>query len=493
MSLISPSHDRACGYKFWIDDDDPDKRTTVVQGKKAEKETHTAPSFDHLFDMVLDGQRQLGLKLDHLSALQPLVEQVSDELKQLSFNLSVLRKRPDDSVMPLDRPSDAMLGPRSSFSGESLLPFRKDSVAMSENETSLYGVLPKTQTGLSLPVTKRASDVCISDKVMVHVRVDGVEFEQHGDDDSQLCSCTVKLGERNVLQTDRLSGQHPQWKHEEAVPYQEDLLEFCVVVEENCSTHNRTGKASVNLSEARASGGFSGLLQLTQPVEQSADDYRSPILGQLAVTVWFDIAPQIEASLAPSVTRHTTGLTVPASVKHKTSTVQRLRHSMLAVASSNVMAQGLQGFRPQKTLPWPTSVPIREGLDDEQQDVGTRVSNGHQALVAMEAEWGRESHPLTSSKRNVTDSSGSKCTLTGLPKFCAGCILNPASKQVLAYDLLSSIVLLHDFVVIPYMLAWDIPLEGWFNTASIISCLFWTGDIFISFVTGCCSLSFHVS
>mmetsp|Transcript_68594 Transcript_68594/g.222301 ORF Transcript_68594/g.222301 Transcript_68594/m.222301 type:complete len:913 (-) Transcript_68594:215-2953(-) len=63
-------------------------------------------------------------------------------------------------------------------------------------------------------------------------------------------------------------------------------------------------------------------------------------------------------------------------------------------------------------------------------------------------------------------------------------VLDPYSRVRVSYDVGSVFLLLVEFLSIPVILAWDIPLDGWLRWASLFGLLFWTVDIVLSFMTG---------
>ena len=63
-------------------------------------------------------------------------------------------------------------------------------------------------------------------------------------------------------------------------------------------------------------------------------------------------------------------------------------------------------------------------------------------------------------------------------------VLNPLAPSLVVLDVVSIIHLLFDLTLIPWMLAWEIPVEGVLLYFSVFTCLFWTLDIFMNFSRG---------
>uniref|UniRef100_A0A7S1RXK4 Ion transport domain-containing protein n=1 Tax=Alexandrium catenella TaxID=2925 RepID=A0A7S1RXK4_ALECA len=95
----------------------------------------------------------------------------------------------------------------------------------------------------------------------------------------------------------------------------------------------------------------------------------------------------------------------------------------------------------------------------------------------------------SSSKRLIrgpgASNSGNRSESDG---FCwkrmACSIMDPNSSAYMAYSLASLLVLVHDLLFVPYMLAWDVALEGAFLVSTFICCCFWTVDLGVGFITG---------
>eukprot|EP00930_Biecheleria_cincta_P083365 TRINITY_DN7294_c0_g1_i1.p1 TRINITY_DN7294_c0_g1~~TRINITY_DN7294_c0_g1_i1.p1 ORF type:complete len:1209 (-),score=177.78 TRINITY_DN7294_c0_g1_i1:267-3788(-) len=62
--------------------------------------------------------------------------------------------------------------------------------------------------------------------------------------------------------------------------------------------------------------------------------------------------------------------------------------------------------------------------------------------------------------------------------------IDPNSRMRTGIDVLSLLALMHDMMVIPWMVAWDMNLETSVRDTLILTTIFWTADIGISFLTG---------
>ncbi|CAK0826813.1 unnamed protein product, partial [Prorocentrum cordatum] len=69
--------------------------------------------------------------------------------------------------------------------------------------------------------------------------------------------------------------------------------------------------------------------------------------------------------------------------------------------------------------------------------------------------------------------------------------LHPSSQVRLAIDLLSLVALLYDLVTVPYLLAFDTPLQGALLAISSVTIAFWTLDLVLNFFTGSLSAENH--
>jgi len=63
-------------------------------------------------------------------------------------------------------------------------------------------------------------------------------------------------------------------------------------------------------------------------------------------------------------------------------------------------------------------------------------------------------------------------------------VLEPSSNCRLLLDMLSLLALCYDMAAIPYALAWDVEIVGWWEVMGWISTIFWTIDLLVGFRTG---------
>jgi len=86
---------------------------------------------------------------------------------------------------------------------------------------------------------------------------------------------------------------------------------------------------------------------------------------------------------------------------------------------------------------------------------------------------------------NSADNVGSEKRITlvesGRHRCTKSLVIDPNSKQHMLYNAMSLIFLFYDLTVIPWALAWDIPITGW---QMWLPTTFWTVDIFVNFCTG---------
>ena len=61
---------------------------------------------------------------------------------------------------------------------------------------------------------------------------------------------------------------------------------------------------------------------------------------------------------------------------------------------------------------------------------------------------------------------------------------NPDSPLWVCFDLVSSVLLLVDLTMIPYVLAWNVPIEGGLLVFSFVTALIWTCDVIRNFFMG---------
>jgi len=119
---------------------------------------------------------------------------------------------------------------------------------------------------------------------------------------------------------------------------------------------------------------------------------------------------------------------------------------------------------------WPASVNIRSDLTDA--GVLRRLGPGSSYRKSLNIQT--LSSATSEIMENVTSSKG----------FSRHIMVDPNSSFHTVYSVVSLFVLVHDLLVIPYMLAWDLPVEGFSLVTAWISCCFWSLDIGVSCITG---------
>jgi len=65
-----------------------------------------------------------------------------------------------------------------------------------------------------------------------------------------------------------------------------------------------------------------------------------------------------------------------------------------------------------------------------------------------------------------------------------GCVVHPASRLCSVMDAVRAVFLLNDLIMIPYVLAWDLNLEGWLYALSCLVVAFWSTDMIFNFLCG---------
>mmetsp|Transcript_109741 Transcript_109741/g.321248 ORF Transcript_109741/g.321248 Transcript_109741/m.321248 type:complete len:998 (+) Transcript_109741:54-3047(+) len=135
------------------------------------------------------------------------------------------------------------------------------------------------------------------------------------------------------------------------------------------------------------------------------------------------------------------------------------------------------------TLPrdWPSSVKIRKSLADDMVDKSLRRTEACRTGSTSRAVlMARRLQHFTAYDPTFSLSMTAKTGVAFLSRF----MLDPTASLHVFYSLVKVIVLLYDLTIIPYTLAWDVDINGWLYVTSLISCIFWTVDIVMSFLTG---------
>jgi len=133
-------------------------------------------------------------------------------------------------------------------------------------------------------------------------------------------------------------------------------------------------------------------------------------------------------------------------------------------------------------LNWPSALPMREGLDS-----------------ASLMPWGLTFHREATCRRWLlnTDASGKSFGKSVGKEHSCMCrklrragsdlwrgIKDPESRLGVARTVSSTVLLIYEAAVIPYMLGFDVPLEGWWVQQLLFMACFWTLDMCWSFVQG---------
>jgi len=63
-------------------------------------------------------------------------------------------------------------------------------------------------------------------------------------------------------------------------------------------------------------------------------------------------------------------------------------------------------------------------------------------------------------------------------------LIHPASRVCTVLDCLRAIFLMHDLVMVPYALAWELEYEGWVYALGMTVVIFWTVELLLNFCTG---------
>eukprot|EP00931_Biecheleriopsis_adriatica_P057384 TRINITY_DN34030_c0_g2_i1.p1 TRINITY_DN34030_c0_g2~~TRINITY_DN34030_c0_g2_i1.p1 ORF type:complete len:1158 (+),score=223.77 TRINITY_DN34030_c0_g2_i1:59-3532(+) len=130
---------------------------------------------------------------------------------------------------------------------------------------------------------------------------------------------------------------------------------------------------------------------------------------------------------------------------------------------------------------WPETVEIRR---HEKSTLHRGKTHGH-TRTSSAGMAGAQVGATTSMTTKSGGSDGSvKLDTVSAKKFFKVQSLDPNGKTRMLVDLLSLLMVLHDMIAIPWMLAWDIDLQTDVRDTLLCTTLFWTVDIGFSFNTG---------
>lgn len=121
------------------------------------------------------------------------------------------------------------------------------------------------------------------------------------------------------------------------------------------------------------------------------------------------------------------------------------------------------------TLPesWPRSIKLREGL---RTNLPTEQCRSHVIPTAVSS--------------GIRKSEMSWKTYWSEGPWKKLHAIHPNSHLVIAIQASGIFVLLVDYTVLPLVLAWDLPIQGWLAICTVGSVFFWTTDIIINFLVG---------
>jgi len=134
------------------------------------------------------------------------------------------------------------------------------------------------------------------------------------------------------------------------------------------------------------------------------------------------------------------------------------------------------------TLPlgWPQTVKRRLGFGDETESVELSGNIGpdfrHCRSTTLTLEEATSTADLLS--------SGTSLGKDGKKPKRRHFVLSPGSRLRVVLDLLSILALAFDLITVPWLLAWDVPIEGWLRACSLTLATFWSVDILANFRTG---------
>lgn len=135
---------------------------------------------------------------------------------------------------------------------------------------------------------------------------------------------------------------------------------------------------------------------------------------------------------------------------------EKCEFSHFASSSSRLLANALPPSLPKD---WPTSI---EGRD----------------VAVGEAQFTEHYHLPGAKLRSQ------KTATLVLEETASRWVLDPNSNISLMLAAFTLLVLCHDMYMVPFVLAWELPLEGLIMTSAWASCLYWTFDMFMGFISG---------
>eukprot|EP00403_Amphidinium_massartii_P004175 CAMPEP_0178379514 /NCGR_PEP_ID=MMETSP0689_2-20121128/4981_1 /TAXON_ID=160604 /ORGANISM="Amphidinium massartii, Strain CS-259" /LENGTH=1176 /DNA_ID=CAMNT_0019999617 /DNA_START=19 /DNA_END=3552 /DNA_ORIENTATION=- len=113
---------------------------------------------------------------------------------------------------------------------------------------------------------------------------------------------------------------------------------------------------------------------------------------------------------------------------------------------------------------WPMSIPMRQTLQGGNDKAGSMASLFNRGSMSTSASIGQDFE--SEKKRRRT------------------CASDPDGLPLMLVDMVSSIILLHDLFVTPYVVVMDLSLQGPLKALAIVAACFWTLDFLLGFQTG---------
>jgi len=116
---------------------------------------------------------------------------------------------------------------------------------------------------------------------------------------------------------------------------------------------------------------------------------------------------------------------------------------------------------------WPSSVAARESFAH------------HSEVSGLSKDWW-----TTGSSTLLWPGGPGGAELRGVRGTCQRIIIDPNAKVHVVFSLCSTVVLMYDVFIVPFMLAWELPLGGVTLVLSACVACFWTLDVLMTFLSG---------
>jgi len=121
---------------------------------------------------------------------------------------------------------------------------------------------------------------------------------------------------------------------------------------------------------------------------------------------------------------------------------------------------------------WPATITLRRSMADA--NTSQRTGTGRTQLLA------KRTHAASGLEPELQEAGKLGCVWSWWHRL----MMDPRSSRHLIYNIINLVFLLYDLTMIPYMLAFDVALDGVLYTLTMMSCIFWTVDIGMTFCTG---------